>query len=498
MHEISLDYEKPHILSSFPRSGNHLVRFIVEYVSGCPTKGCTLYDRPVSTNEYHETNILQHVSKDNEYILYKSHDPVECASVIGIVRHYRECIVKYLQYNINHNNSEEIMSAIRRYFTLLYWFKSCTRPTMVLQYETLISHSKNTKYIFNLIIFILTHQKSIPSTLHPQYTQRLDKLLERKEYYFSQCASAKKRHWGGFNSRGMSYYHILRLPYSSRQFFEELCVKYIQNHSQKWQNRIYDTLEHYGYNIGYADYVIVPTGGICNRMRTIVKYWQWVKSVNSSKKQNEVKTRLYVIWRRSEHCRQTFPELFDDTLFCKTRDICIVSCAEHPQIEHINVDEDTSFIHGVQKVTPLHEMYSLYQPIKLLKDKIQNVLPQTPFIAIHIRRTDHSQLAKSKDRFTEDKMFHSFIEKHPDLPIFLATDNRQTQLVFKERYPNRIFWTEDIPEIGHDGKQRRRHHNNEHAAIVDLYTCIKATFFYGSGYSSFSDTIELMRGITNV
>jgi len=56
------------------------------------------------------------------------------------------------------------------------------------------------------------------------------------------------------------------------------------------------------------------------------------------------------------------------------------------------------------------------------------------YIAVHIRRTDHSKLAKKNNSFTNDKQFMTFINNNKGLYLYLATDNRKTQNIFYKKY----------------------------------------------------------------
>ena len=140
------------------------------------------------------------------------------------------------------------------------------------------------------------------------------------------------------------------------------------------------------------------------------------------------------------------------------------------------------------------DLYRALAPKASLRNAIQETLPgNTPFIAIHVRRTDHTELAQSKGRFTADEEFHTFIAQcPPQCLIYVATDNCKTQKQYVEKYGKRVFWYEEIPS-----SVARRHHSDETGAIVDLYVCRSASYFKGSGYSSFTDTIEILRNNRN-
>ena len=109
---------------------------------------------------------------------------------------------------------------------------------------------------------------------------------------------------------------------------------------------------------------------------------------------------------------------------------------------------------------------------------------------MHVRRTDHTELAKSHRKYTTDEEFFEWIDcaLPPDSIVYLSTDNRNTQIAFKKKYGKRIRWWQDIPEKTHS----LRHTSLVHAAI-DLYMCISSDAFKGSGYSSFTDYILEMK-----
>jgi hypothetical protein len=482
-----------HVLSSYPRSGNHLIRFIIEYISGFPTKGCSLQDKPVCLNEYDNSTTLEHVSIDNDFIVHKTHQPRPCSSIIAITRDYRECIVKYLKYNIVQPNEDSISQEIHRYLHLIVWYFTQTAPILHIQYEKLIRSNKNSQDIYNLVLFIIAHNDVVDERLHSTITERMDTFICNKKELFHQCAQAKKRHWGGFNSDSRIKYHILRLPFTSRYYFEKLflqCVREMPTKSQEIILRHFETLK---YSPGYADYVILPTGGICNRLRTILRYLYHYQKQNETCSKWDVETSLYVIWRKTEHCRQSFSELFD-LKFLESFACEIVPYDESFHKKTVCFDSSDDVIIPLHEKCALHQLYHALLPNQELKRSVGKITPTSEYIAVHVRRTDHSELAKSKKRYTKDEDFHTFIQKCPNnFPIFLATDNRQTQIEFLKKYGNRVSWYKDIPV-----STERRHHTSEQAAVVDLFVCSTATHFKGSGYSSFTDTIHILRERRNV
>lgn len=475
-----------HLLSSYPRSGNHLLRFIIEYVTGFPTKGCSSKDRPVCTNMYEDPTVLEHVVQNAQCIIEKTHVPHVCTSLIAITRDYRECIVKYLKYNITRANEADILREIHKYVRIQNWHLTIQNPVYRVQYERIISSDETkSQDLYSLILFIIAHNSLIDTCLHPMIIERLDTLIANKQGLFNQCAGATNRHWGGYNSSSQSKYHILRLPYSSRHYFETLWMQSVKGMPEESSREVIAYMDKLGYSPGYVDYVILPTGGICNRLRTILMHIHHFRQQNQSSR-NGVKTRLYVLWKKSDHCRQTYADLFQAN--CLETFHCTIVSYDARVHESVCIDSLVENVDG--KMTAYSDLYRAITPTSSLQNAIQkNLTEKTPFIAIHVRRTDHTELAKSKGRFTTDEKFHSFIQKFPGhCRIYVATDNCNTQTQFRKRYGKRVFWFEDIQP-----STARRHHSDERAAIVDLFVCTAASHFMGSGYSSFTDTIEVLR-----
>ena len=82
--------------------------------------------------------------------------------------------------------------------------------------------------------------------------------------------------------------------------------------------------------------------------------------------------------------------------------------------------------------------------------------------------------------------------RYPDYNIYLATDNRQTQDIFHNKYKHRIKTIKFINPL-----QRQLRHSTLEDTIIDIYTCVNATFFKGSGCSSFTDLINDLRTLKN-
>ena len=122
-------------LWSYPRSGNHWLRFIAEYLTGRPSHGHyeSLGDRPIFMNWFHsENNPLSHVNGKLPYVIYKSHTPyplTDQSTIILLIRDFQEHLSRenYFDQEFNHH-----------YFRLIKNYDSFRGTKMLIYYEDLI------------------------------------------------------------------------------------------------------------------------------------------------------------------------------------------------------------------------------------------------------------------------------------------------------------------------------------------------------------------------
>lgn len=105
-------------------------------------------------------------------------------------------------------------------------------------------------------------------------------------------------------------------------------------------------------------------------------------------------------------------------------------------------------------------------------------------IGLHIRRTDGVNGAKYFGNFTSDAFFMKIIDVelaiNKDTKFFLATDNADTQLFFKNKYPNNIIFFKQI-----DKKDILRQTTLKEAGI-DLCILSYCHHIEGSFHSAFT------------
>ena len=215
---------------------------------------------------------------------------------------------------------------------------------------------------------------------------------------------------------------------------------------------------------------ILPTGGLCNLLRVVFSYYKYARSINSE---------LTVVWKTTSPCPGYFLDYFEEiphvnfvTDIEKDMKIDYKGCGWHPDYNpYTGLD-----IYDTLKLKPFMQ--------NIISDKINELGGK--YIAVHIRRTDHVELAKKHNNYTDDGKFVEFINKS-DKNVYIATDNDNTYNKFKQMYPNRILFDY------HKSDQNLLRETSLQDAIIDMYMCIHSHNFKDSGWSSFSGLILNVR-----
>jgi hypothetical protein len=213
-------------------------------------------------------------------------------------------------------------------------------------------------------------------------------------------------------------------------------------------------------------YVIQPKGGLCNYLRVVFSYY--IKAC-------ELNEELVVIWNITSQCNGFFLDYFMPI--------------KNITFKKENTDKLKINYYGCYPYNNYKINYSMLEPLPELKNLILSKIKvlNNNYNAIHVRRTDHTNLAKKKNKFTSNEMFFEFLDNIKDKNcIYIATDNEKTYNEFKDKYKDNIKF---------------KYHNEINGlrktslkdAIIDLYMCIYANNFMGSQYSSFSDLITSIR-----
>ena len=187
------------VLWSPERSGNHWVRFIVEYLTGQPTHGCgnNKADVPICMNQFPDNHKpLAHVNKNAAYVLYKAHFSYRLtngSTLILLIRNFHE-YVSVIQ-RIMYPNDDEKYYVI--YLSLVKAYHKFPGTKILMYYEDLIL--KPEREILRL--------KNFFGTSEPRYRDFINHL----DYYVKMSRGAKNRDWSGSNSKKNLYYHRNKL-----------------------------------------------------------------------------------------------------------------------------------------------------------------------------------------------------------------------------------------------------------------------------------------------
>lgn len=201
--------------------------------------------------------------------------------------------------------------------------------------------------------------------------------------------------------------------------------------------------------------------GLCDRLRFIFSYIQSTRKTD---------TELTVCWLNNIKCNGWFVDYFHPI-----KDVIFTT-----DINHCDVFD--------WKPCPGFDPKDLfiYKELLLLphmEEKINHLAKtMANFIAVHVRRTDKVTY-NGIHNLTSDQTFFNFIENNPDYNVFLASDNAESQEIFKKRYGKKIFCSSQIVPTESFRK------TSLEIAIIDLFLCIKSKKFLGTNLSGFSDMI---------
>jgi hypothetical protein len=215
--------------------------------------------------------------------------------------------------------------------------------------------------------------------------------------------------------------------------------------------------------------------GLNNKLRVVLSYLY---------KANNEKKKLRVYWIPNDECDEKFENLFepiDNVEFIYNND------------DNNNFDYNTNTVYNNEYIK--YNYYELLKPIPSIKKLIyENLLKlNNKFIACHIRRTDLEANYNSPSypwyKYKSDDEYINFINKYDNTyKIFLATDNKVTQDIFKNLYGDRLICN----SISNNDKLRQ---TSIQYAVVDMYVCSYANEFMGTIGSTFSETINHIRQV---
>jgi hypothetical protein len=215
------------ILLSYPRSGNHLVRFFIELLTELPTKGCI-------GNQKIDKCIYQNKFKiDIPFNINKNYDSSKCFTkfhFIDKLDNYNNNLLIFIIRNpkevlLRHNNFKYNEDSFNKYFYDIDYYLDFKGNKLLLYYEDLITNKK--EFIINLYNFLKNNYNISEKKL--QYV--LDNI---DELYF-HSANPLNRKWGNVNSNFQTnfYYNNIDNEYFKTKFNNYLKKK-LENEKYKF------------------------------------------------------------------------------------------------------------------------------------------------------------------------------------------------------------------------------------------------------------------------
>ncbi len=196
------------VILSYPRSGNHLVRYYIEFATGRPTLGYinNRKDIPMCENSYCASQSpLSHVSGTAEFSKFHRPDQIynseqksriaQTKKLIVVVRNPLECIARHAGYDWTNETVKN--HAIAWTETLLY-FRSFVGLKHLVQYEKLICDSKIQE--LETLLYFVNAEPNL-----------MAKLFSGLAEYTELNRTATNRSWAGSISNNQINFHLERV-----------------------------------------------------------------------------------------------------------------------------------------------------------------------------------------------------------------------------------------------------------------------------------------------
>jgi hypothetical protein len=177
------------VLLSYPRSGNHLVRFFIELLTETPTMGCkeNKNDTPIYQNTFPVPIPFCIGRYDTSDVYHKYHTPPpEATELLFILRNPKEVLLRHSMYQYN----QELYDS---YFELIQYYDAFQGKKILFYYEDILTNKK--EFIEQLSVFIHAKESKKQFVL-----QNIDRLYELSK-------QGTGRSWGGVHSPSIHYYY---------------------------------------------------------------------------------------------------------------------------------------------------------------------------------------------------------------------------------------------------------------------------------------------------
>ena len=204
------------ILLSYPRSGNHLLRFFIELLSEIPTYGCigSTKDIEIYKNKFSENIPFNITNFDKKDCYIKYHNPpsenIHTNNLILIIRNPKEVLLRHNNYKLN-------VSSFEIYFKNIDFYNNHKGKKLLLYYEDIITNK--TDFINTLYNFLDINN-----------FQKKNYVLRNIEKLYNLSANPINRTcWGGVNSNSINFYYK-NIPNSIKNQFDSYLINKLKNY----------------------------------------------------------------------------------------------------------------------------------------------------------------------------------------------------------------------------------------------------------------------------
>lgn len=245
-------------------------------------------------------------------------------------------------------------------------------------------------------------------------------------------------------------------------------------------------------------HIIIPTGGLANRIRVILSALQW---------QNDYGYKVSVWWRASSELACRFEDIFmpvDEIKEIGRERILYFRLMKKLYKYHLIpwriVFDDYQYNAVINYVTncngrrkmicrsfsrfyegstrTYHQVFRLNAFMQQQVALARKQLPPAT-VGVHIRRTDNIDSIRQSPLEAFEKRIEDYLQDYPDASFYLATDDYDVQQAFRKRFGERIIIK--YGPLVRDSKEGIQH------AVVELYTLAACKEIWGSYYSSYSE-----------
>ena len=257
---------------------------------------------------------------------------------------------------------------------------------------------------------------------------------------------------------------------------------------------------------------IIPTGGLCNRMRAMSSGYYLTRQDRAT---------ANILWNKNSGLNANFDDLFEplnlpdiavnrnqNWLFRieRTRDYIIrqmILKLRYQTIYNFSINNQKGDITNVidkkdRRQLLLISCYSMctHYPIKELFvpradiqqriDGITNSFSANT-IGVHIRRTDNAESIRRSPLTSFINILKEEVGKDESVKFYLASDDEEVKQTLNEQFPNHIITCQD--------KVNRNSLEGMRFAVIDLFCLSKTKKIIGSDYSSYSQIAAEIGGI---